>query len=454
MLDLLAGIAVRKYSMSTETTKTSSSLSSSKKHFSSTKIYPWIVIGLCASLLFYKYILSVSPSIMSHELMKQFQVNAASLGNLAATFFYTYTITQLFVGVLIDRFGVRFLTGSSILLGALGAYLFSQADTLLMATLTRGMMGVGISFATVAYFKMAAVWFKPQQLAFVGGLLATAVMLGAVFGQAPLAWMLDQTDWRFVLFFCSILGLIIAISFMVFVRDAPVSSIKSMPPHSQSNRFSFSLSEIIKTLKNKNNWLITLYSGLVFSPLSVLGGLWGNPFLQQAYQLSRTQSAALISLMFIGFGLGSPLFGLISDRLGKRLAPMKWGAFLSMIFISIVIYSPGLPLWLLGMVLFCFGCAAGAFMLGFTLGTEINSLTLAATVVALINTGDSVFESFTEPLLGKLLDLTWNGEIVDGVRYFTVQHYQCAFIPLPIYFALGLLLLFFIKEPERMSFSP
>lgn len=433
--------------MSTEATKTATSLSSAKRHFSATKIYPWVVIGLCASLLFYKYILSVSPSIMAHELMKQFQVNAASLGSLAATFFYTYTITQLFVGVLIDRFGVRFLTGGSILLGALGVYLFSQADTLLMATIARGMMGVGISFATVAYFKMAAVWFKPQQLAFVGGLLATAVMLGAVFGQTPLAWMLDQTDWRFVLVFCSILGLIIAMGFIIFVRDAPVGcvtrAVRVTPPGNKSN---LSLSEIIKTLKNRNNWLITLYSGLVFSPLSVFGGLWGNPFLQQAYQLSRTQSAALISLMFIGLGLGSPLFGLISDRLGKRLPPMKWGAFLSLVFICIVIYAPGLPLWLLAGVLFSFGCVVGAFMLGFTLGTQINSLSLAATVVALINTGDSVFESFTEPLLGKLLDLTWSGEVVDGVHYFTVQHYQWAFVPLPIYFALGLLLLFFIKE--------
>ena len=44
-------------------------------------------------------------------------------------------------------------------------------------------MGLGrltTAFATVSYMKMTSLWFKPNQFAFVGGLLATAAMLGAV----------------------------------------------------------------------------------------------------------------------------------------------------------------------------------------------------------------------------------------------------------------------------------
>jgi MFS family permease len=174
-------------------------MSTENKHFTNFKYYPWIIIALCSSLLFYKYILIVSPSIMVPDLMKQFHVTGAQLGSLAATFFYTYTIMQLFAGILLDKFGARFIGGFSILIAALGAYLFSVAESLAIATIARGLMGCGVAFATVTYFKMSAAWFRADQLAFVGGLLATAVMAGAVFGQAPLAWLLEHTNWRFIL---------------------------------------------------------------------------------------------------------------------------------------------------------------------------------------------------------------------------------------------------------------
>lgn len=423
---------------------------SKNKNITLLKFYPWIVISLCASLLFYKYVLNVSPSIMAHELMRQFNVNGASLGNLAATFFYTYTIVQIFAGVLVDRFGVRYLSGFSILISALGAYLFSVAESLTLATIARGMMGIGIAFATVTYLKMTAVWFRANQVAFIGGLLATAVMLGAVFGQAPLSALMEQTSWRFVLIFCSILGMTLTMLFIIFMRDAPKFSIAhTLQNDSPTLKQGFSLHEVRIAIKSKQNWLLTLYSGLAFSPLSVLGGLWGNPFLQEAYHLTRTEAASIISLIFVGFGVGGPIFGLISDRLGKRLAVMKCGMLLSLIFIMIVLYVPRLPVSLMAICLFSFGCAVGSFMLGFTVGTETNKLSLAATIIALINTGDSVFESFTEPFLGKLLDLGWNGQWIDGVHYFSVDNYRLAFTPLPIYFILALILLYFIKEPVK-----
>lgn len=420
-----------------------------KKHFTHRSYYPWVVIGLCASLLFYKYILNVSPSIMVPDLMKQFHVGGAQLGSLAATFFYTYTIMQLFAGVLVDKFGARFIAGSSILLAALGAYLFSIAESLTVATVARGMMGAGVAFATVTYFKMSAAWFRADQLAFVGGLIATAVMAGAVFGQAPLAWLLEHTSWRFVLLFCSLLGLAIALLFLLFAFDTskrPQNTILQAG-HPISQKVSWS--EIKKALQKKQNWLLALYSGLAFAPLSVLGGLWGTPFLEEAHHFSRSQAAGLVSLLFIGLGIGSPLLGLLSDRLGKRIGVMKLGLILSFFSLLAVMYLPSSSFFLLGSLLFLLGFATGAFMLGFTVGVQINHTVLAGTAIALINTGDSIFESITEPLLGKLLDLSWNGQIEEGIRHFSTHDYHLSFIPLLFYFIVALGVLYYIEEPKH-----
>ena len=142
------------------------------------RYYPWVVVLFSSFFLFYKYVLQVSPSVMTNDLMHHFHVNAAGLGNLAATFFYSYLVVQLFVGPLLDKYSPRTLTALALAGSALGALWFAEAQTLLSASLARSLVGASAAFATVSYMKMGTLWFKPEKFALVSGLLATAAMLG------------------------------------------------------------------------------------------------------------------------------------------------------------------------------------------------------------------------------------------------------------------------------------
>src|SRR5258708_427118 len=124
------------------------------------KYYPWIVIVLCSFFLFYKYVLQVSPSVMTKDLMSEFNVHGAGLGNLAATYFYAYLVAQLFVGPLLDRYSPRILTTIAIVICAFGAFAFANTQSLFSAEIARALMGVGTAFATVSYMKMSAMWFR------------------------------------------------------------------------------------------------------------------------------------------------------------------------------------------------------------------------------------------------------------------------------------------------------
>ncbi len=404
--------------------------------------YPLLVISLCAFFLFYKYVLQIYPSIITDQLMQEFNLTGAGLGNLAATFYYTFMIAQLVVGVLLDKYSARWLTAGAIFSCALGVFLFSQADTILSACLSRGLMGIGVAFATVAYMKLAAMWFPPRQYALIGGLLATAAMAGAVFGQAPLAWIINQSSWRFSLAATGVIGFILAFLFALLVRDNPASThkIPAMP---------ISSNDILEVFKNKQNWLLTFYSGLAFSPVVIFGGLWGNPFVVQAYQVSRTEAASLVSLVFIGLGIGSPVLGFISDRLGKRRSVLIVSTFIAFIAIMLVLYAYPMPIWVLSILLFGFGFFLGAFMLVFAIGKELNKPALTATVIAMINMSDAVLDAITEPGIGKLLDLHWDGKIVHGVHYFSLSSYHVALSILPIYLLVATVILFWVKEKPQ-----
>jgi MFS family permease len=403
--------------------------------------YAYLIITLCASFLFYKYILQIYPSIITEQLMSEFNLNGAGLGNLAATFYYSFMVTQLFVGVMLDKYSARWITAGAILCCAIGSCLFAESHSLLAAELSRALMGMGVAFATVAYMKLAAIWFPPRQYAFIGGLLASAAMAGAVCGEAPLSWMMSELGWRTCLNVVGVIGMVVAFLFAVVVRDSPPSlrlQKAEMPV--------VSFKDVLLVLRNKQNWLLTLYGGLAFSPIAVFGGLWGNPFIQQAYNLDKTQAASYVSLVFIGLGIGSPLLGMLSDRLGDRRNVMIFSTLISCLAISFVLYCHPMPMWLMASLLFIFGFALGSFVLVFTIGKELNSLHLTATVIAMINASDAVLDAITEPGIGKLLDLGWDGKIVNNVHYFSLQSYHYALAILPVYLFVGAVLLLWVKD--------
>ena len=112
-----------------------------------------VVMSLCAAFLFYKYILQNFPSVMASQLMESFQLQGLGLGVLSGVYFWTYLIVPLFVGIILDHYGTRWITSLAIFACALGLFIFSQAEHLNTAIVGRALTGVGVSFATIAYFK-------------------------------------------------------------------------------------------------------------------------------------------------------------------------------------------------------------------------------------------------------------------------------------------------------------
>lgn len=404
------------------------------------KAYPWIVWTIAASFFFYKYLVQVSPSVMTEDLMKAFQVNAAGLGNLSAFYFYSYLIMQIPVGVLLDKYSPRVLTTTAIFVCSLSTYVFSQTNSLWLACLSRALMGAGAAFAAVSCFKIAAMWFKPKRFALVTGMFMTAAMMGAVGGQMPLSMMVQDLGWRSALQVVSILGMILGVLYFLVLRDKTVRQEASSV---QNEKVSHLLKRIIT---NKQAWALSLYSGLAFAPVSVFGGLWGVPFLQKAYQLSRNEAALAVSFIFIGFAAGAPFWGWLSDYIQRRKPILFTGTGLAWVSLSIVLYSPNLATPALTVLLFAFGFCASGFFTSFAMIRELFPLFLVASVLGIMNTFNSVFEALFEPLVGMILDLGWDGKMIDGTPHFSLHGYHHALLLLPVSLFLSLLTLFLIKE--------
>ncbi|MBS0628754.1 MAG: MFS transporter [Verrucomicrobia bacterium] len=409
----------------------------------------WAIWLLSALFMFYKYAIEVSPSVMTDHLMKAFQIDGVQLGNLAACYFYSYLIMQIPGGLLIDRFGPRKVTTIAIGICGLGIILFASSNILFIAQLGRFLSGLGAAFAAMNCLKLTGNWFPAKRFAFMAGLMMSLGMLGAVGGQAPLSAFINTLGWRSALFTIGVIGLFFSAIFWLVVRDRAKyhADIPLTPEKTDLWKSCRSV------FTSKQSWLLSVYSGLAFAPITVFGGLWGVPFISEAFTLSKTNAAHVVSLLFFGFAAGAPLWGWLSDYMGNRKKVMYVGTTFAAIAFSFVLYAP-ISVWVLSVLMFAFGFFISSFLVCFTMIREINAPAVAATAIGFMNSFDALLGALSDPLTGKFLDLGWQGKIVDGVRIFSVTTYKWALTTVPIYLIAAIVILFFVKETFCKSTYP
>ena len=133
-------------------------------------VLPWLIWGVAAAFYGYGYFQRVAPSVMTAELMSEFNASAAGLGNLSAYYFYPYALIQIPIGIMIDRFGVRRVLLTSGALCATGSLLFALAPTLGWAATGRLLVGAGAGVAWVGTLALAVMWLPANRFAAVTGL--------------------------------------------------------------------------------------------------------------------------------------------------------------------------------------------------------------------------------------------------------------------------------------------
>ncbi len=386
---------------------------------------PWVFWALGALFYFYGFFQRVAPSVIVDELMRDFAASAAILGNLSAFYFYAYASLQIPVGVMIDRWGPRRALSVAVVLCGTGSALFATADTLLIAYAGRALIGGGAGFAFVGTLKLVSVWFPPHRFALLSGLTLMLGMAGAVGGQGPLAALVAAAGWRQSMAAAAVFAMVLAAAIWLVVRDRPAA--QAEPPESPPGGL---LRGLMGVLGNRQSWFVSVFGGCMSGPMLAFGALWGVPYMAQAYGLERPAAAASVSLMMVGWGIGAPLSGWFSDRIGRRRAPMLLGAGGALASIGAVIYLPGLPLPAAQVLLLVNGIFSGAMILSFATAREHNAPEAAGAALGFANMASMAAGALFQPLIGGILDLRWDGRMADGARVYSVDAYQVAFLTL------------------------
>jgi len=410
----------------------------------------WIIWGFGALFYLMGFFQRVAPAVMTAELMREFNISAAALGNLSAFYYYSYVAMQIPTGILADIWGPRRLLSTGALVAASGILLFAVAPNIWWANCGRFLIGGSVAVAYVGTLKLAGDWFPPKYFAMISGVALLFGLVGAVSAGTPLRLLIVAFGWRLTMLASAGVMFAICAGIWCIVRDHPGQ--KGYAGFTQPGRAAGAnsrrqiISGIREVLRYPNVRLLFVIGGGMVGCVLTFGGLWGVPYLTAHQGLTTPQAAALNSTLLVAWGLGGPIFGGLSDRIGRRKPLFIAGFSLTVTGWSLILFLPHIPAAVLTILLLLTGFASGSVIISFAFARESVPAHLAGTVIGLINMGFMLGPTLLQPAVGWMLDLNWKGDWLNGVKIYSLNAYRAGFILMIGWALLSFGLLFFTRE--------
>lgn len=406
----------------------------------------WAVWGLGALFYLVAFYQRVAPAVITDQLMAEFEIGGAALGNLSAFYFYSYVAMQIPTGIIADRWGPRRLLTAGAVAAALGTALFAAAPDIGWASAGRLLIGAAVAVSFVSVLKLASHWFAPRQYALATGVLLLTGLIGGVAGGVPLRMAVDAFGWRAVMAASAAATGAVGVAIWLWVRDDPAERGYAGHFHAGGHAERVPvLRGLAQVLSYPNIWLLTLVPLGFAGAVLAFGGLWGVPWLRQVHGLEAKPAAAITSMLLVSWGVGGPLLGSWSERMGRRKPLYVASGAAALAGWAAIAFLP-LPLWAVVAVLVPLGVASGNMIVGFAWVKESVPLRLTGTAAGVANMGPLMGGMLLQPGVGWLLDRHWSGALANGARIYDAAAWQAGFALLFGICCLSMLLILFARD--------
>jgi predicted MFS family arabinose efflux permease len=379
------------------------------------------MLGVVAAAYVLSFFQRFAPAGIAPDLAAAFHTSAASLGVLAATYFYVYTVMQIPTGILADTLGPRRILVLGAIVGGIGSFLFGFAPTLDWALAGRTLIGLGVSVTFIAMLKLIAVWFEENRFATMVGVCMLVGNMGSVLAGAPLSGIAQVTGWRGIFIGIGVISLALAAACWLLVRDRPDAG---QAAHGARFDRTVVITGLLSVLKNRATWPAILVNTGMSGAFFTFAGLWATPYLMQVHGLERSVAATHLSLWFGGFAVGCFFIGTLSDRIGRRKPVLIIASHLYVALWLIWLSGVAMPLAASYALFAVMGLSTAGFSLTWACAKEVNPPLLSGMSTSVANMGGFFAGALLQPLVGWLMDLGWKGEMLAGARLYDLAAWR------------------------------
>ena len=321
----------------------------------------WTALVILSFTMFAAYMFTEIISPLKPILERSYAWDSSDFGVVTSSYglFNVFFIMLLLVGVLLDKFGIRFSTISSVLIMIIGGTIkyiafkggFSTNETInvlglweikeqvFYASFGYALFGIGAEYAGITVSKSLVKWFKGQEMALAMGMQVAIARLGSfvpLFFGAYFANSFGVSAWILSGVILLVVGLI-AFFYYNFM-DKKLDNQLGLQTVSGDSEDEFKVSDLGVIFKNRGFWLLAILCVLFYSAVFPFYK-YGPDLMVNKFGVSEKWAGALPSLVPFGTMLLTPFFGSIYDKKGKGASIMILGAFL-LIIVHVIFYLP------------------------------------------------------------------------------------------------------------------
>ncbi len=414
-----------------------------ENHLFLAKILPYIICFSASLFFFYEFIQGNMFSSIADNLMHDFSIDANQIAYLSSVYYLSNVLFLFIAGYVLDNYSPKYTLLVAMLLCVISTFIFSRTSHYQVALFCRFITGIGSAFCFLGPIRVASRWFPMNRMAMVTGIVVTFAMTGGILSQYPLTLLVQTYGWREAVSLIAWFGVILWILMLFGIRETQDEK------KAKGKKISRPLLLTLKTIyTNQQIFKAAMYTSLMNMAVAVFGAMMGTLYLIERLQISKSDASLINSMLFFGAIVGGPLVGLISDRLGKRVLPMKISAALSLWLMIAIMYLPLSPK-LMAMVFFLLGLITSAQVISYALVAENSSPEITAMAVSAISVLTQGGYVVYQNIFSYILTHVQQPMMQHGVPVYSLQSYQFAALILPLGLALAYFLVLNLKEQHN-----
>ena len=286
------------------------------------------------------------PGAVFDDIQGDMGLAGSLVTGLGSAYVISYATSQLFAGMLIDRFGAKRMSILGGTLLGLGLVWFSATRSVPALYASRIISALGQAFLYLCVVKISHLLFTPRLFgALVGGSIGIG-FVGGIFGTLPAARAASSVGWRWLFLAIGAACVAMALAFAFALR-----AMHERPRKSGG----VTLRTLVNLLNERGRYCFMAYSFWTFPAFFVLQTIIGQKFIQDHLGYSPSYASAFTMVLTLSSVAmcfaGAPVVRLC----GERRMPVLW--------ISQILPFAGICLIILGIRL---SLPGWFFLAGFT----------------------------------------------------------------------------------------
>lgn len=374
---------------------------------------PLRVFGLFAVAYFLSYFYRSANAVIAPDLSRELSLSASELGFMTSLFFAAFAAAQIPIGISLDRWGPRLVVPGLMMVGVVGSLIFAAGESLLMLSLGRMLIGVGMASILMGSIKAFSLWFSPSRFATATGLLMGIGSCGALAAATPLAWVSETAGWRAAFGWGALVVTLSAFSIALWTRNTPAGV--DWPRREGSS------GGFLTLFVDLRFWRIALMNFFIVGGMLGIQSLWAGPYLFDVVGFSKIAVGNMLLLMALGVAAGYAISGWLADRFGLVRVVVAGGSIFVLCQFALAL---GTPPKLVPLIYLLFGSASGASIVLLAHARVVFPPEMTGRAVSTVNLFGIAGVFLLQWLIGVVVDLF----PPDAAGHYPPEAYTVAFM--------------------------